>query len=81
LLAIASLAKQLLRYEAEYSIQDSICLYKALLEAQQLYYINYNVDIVKNNILSSSTLSLQIFRKKFLNKNIVIPIIAKQLLR
>lgn len=54
----------------EYSLQDSICLLNALNEAQQIYLQEYRVDIT--SILSTSTLSLKIFRKIFLKDNIPI---------
>jgi hypothetical protein len=52
----------------EYSIQDSVCLYKALEYAQQIYILDHGVDIT--TIYSTSTLSLKIFRTNFLNINI-----------
>jgi len=51
-----------------YSLQDSIGLFKALKIAQNLYFDNYHVDITK--ILSTATLSLKIFRANFLEHNI-----------
>jgi len=53
-----------------YSLQDSICLLEALNMAQNIYKIDYNTDIT--SILSTSTLSLKIFRKMFLKINIPI---------
>jgi len=60
----------LLKEFMDYSIQDSISLYKALIEAQQLYANTYYVDIC--TIFSTSTLSLKIFRSRFLKVNIPI---------
>lgn len=47
----------------EYSLQDSLCLYQALFESHKLYLSQYNIDIT--TILSTSTLSLKIFRNKY----------------
>ena len=49
---------------------ESIALFYALIEAQKLYIIIYNIDIT--TILSTSTLSLKIFRRNFLNIDIPI---------
>ena len=54
----------------EYAKQDSLSLYTALSQAQQLYNNDFNIDIV--DVLSTSTLSLKIFRKRFLKINIPI---------
>jgi hypothetical protein len=54
----------------EYSLQDSIALYNCIIKLQDLYVKDYNVDIC--TILSTSTLSLKIFRSKFLKVNIPI---------
>lgn len=54
----------------KYSLQDSLCLYQALVEAQKLYISQYNVDIT--SILSTSTLSLKIFRPNFQDVDISI---------
>jgi hypothetical protein len=62
--------KVLLEEFKTYSIQDSICLLQALLSAQQIYVRDFNIDIT--SILSTSTLSLKIFRSKFLNVDIPI---------
>lgn len=51
-----------------YSLQDSISLLNALLEAQKIYLAQHNVDI--STILSTSTLSLKIFRTNFLKQDI-----------
>lgn len=48
----------------EYSKQDSICLLEALLKAQEVYQHEYDVNITK--AVSTPSLSLLIFRKKFL---------------
>ena len=58
-----------------YSAQDSISLLEALKIAQDLYNHLYQVDIT--SIWSTSTLSLKIFRQKFLNKEKFIPILNK----
>lgn len=57
----------------EYSLQDSNCLYDCINKLQELYIQEYNVDIT--TILSTSTLSMQIFRRKFLRVNI--PVLKK----
>lgn len=54
---------KLLNEFKQYSLQDSLCLYQALKEAQKLYISQYNVDIT--SILSTSTLSLKIFIPNF----------------
>lgn len=54
----------------EYSLQDSACLYDCIYKLQELYLTEYNVDIT--TILSTSTLSMKIFRSKFLKVNIPI---------
>jgi hypothetical protein len=54
-----------------YAIQDSLCLLKTLLVAQDIYLKDYNVDIT--TIISTSTLSLKIFRLKFLDT--IIPVL------
>ena len=56
-----------------YSIGDSIALLEALKSAQLEYLVKYSVDIC--SIWSTSTLSLKIFRQKFLKKDI--PILTK----
>lgn len=60
--------QDLLEEFKKYSLQDSVSLLKALTKAQQIYYNNYEVDLV--DALSTSSLSLKIFRKHFLDKNI-----------
>ena len=60
--------KTLLDEFKNYALQDSICLLNALMKAQEVYVNQYNIDIV--TILSTSTLSLKIFRKKFLKYDI-----------
>jgi len=57
----------------KYALQDAISLYQALITAQAIYFNNYNIDIT--SIFSSPTLSLKIFRSKFLNYPI--PILFK----
>ena len=52
----------------DYSKQDSICLLKALIKAQNIYIKEHKVDIA--TIWSTSTLSFKIFRLNFLNINI-----------
>ena len=54
----------------KYALQDSISLLNALLKAQNIYYNNYKIDL--GTALSTSSLSLKIFRKHFLDKNIPI---------
>ena len=58
----------LLEQFKNYSLQDSISLLNALLEAQRIYLTQHNVDI--STILSTSTLSLKIFRTNFLKHDI-----------
>lgn len=67
--------KILLNQFIEYSKQDSISLLKTLLKAQKIYINEHNVDIA--SIWSTSTLSLKIFRQKFLD--IDIPILSNKL--
>lgn len=52
----------------KYANQDSLSLLLALLKAQEIYWDNHNVDIC--TIWSTSTLSLKIFRLKFLKQTI-----------
>jgi len=54
----------------QYALQDSIALYKALFTAQLTYFNKFGVDI--ESVYSTATLSLKIFRTKFLDKNIFI---------
>ena len=54
----------------KYSIQDSIALLNALLNARSIYLEKYNVDIVKT--VSAPSLSLLIYRHKFQKVNIPI---------
>jgi hypothetical protein len=61
---------ELLNEFKKYSIQDSECLLKALINAQNIYYNDYNIDIT--SVLSTSTLSLKIFRTGFLKHEIPI---------
>jgi hypothetical protein len=53
-----------------YSLQDSICLLNALNKAQEIYSNDNDIDI--SDVLSTSCLSLKIFRKDFLKHNIPI---------
>lgn len=62
----------LLKKFKEYSIQDSVCLLNALLNAQDLYFKDHNFDPFSISILSTSTLSLKILRSKYLKVNIPI---------
>lgn len=48
-----------------YAFQDYITLFNAWIEAQKLYISQYKIDIP--SILSTSTLSLKIFRTKYLD--------------
>ena len=57
----------------DYSLQDSICLFNALDSLQDLYHNEYGICIT--TILSTSTLSLKIFRKKFLSIKVKLAII------
>jgi len=52
----------------EYAIQDSISLLNAMSKAQKLYFEKHKVDIC--SIVSTASLSLKIFRTKYLNFNI-----------
>ena len=54
----------------QYSLQDSNCLYECISKLQEIYINDYCVDIT--SALSSSTLSMQIFRRNFLKFNIPI---------
>jgi DNA polymerase type B, organellar and viral len=62
--------ENLLEEFVEYSLQDSNCLYDCISRLQEIYLLEYNVDIT--TILSTSTLSMKIFRSKFLKVNIPI---------
>lgn len=62
--------KRMLQEFRTYALQDSICLYQALVKAQDYYLNNYNVDIT--TIVSTSSLSLKIFRTNFQKVNIPI---------
>lgn len=52
----------------QYSKQDSLILYYALTNAQQIYYDKFKIDI--ESVYSTATLSLKIFRTHFLDKPI-----------
>jgi hypothetical protein len=67
--------KPLLNQFIEYSKQDSICLLKALIKAQDLYINEHKVDFA--TIWSTSTLSFKIFRQKFLD--LIIPTLNKNI--
>ena len=54
----------------QYSLQDSISLLKALINARIIYIEDHSVDIT--SILSTSTFYLKIFRSKYLKFNIPI---------
>jgi hypothetical protein len=56
----------------EYAIQDSVALWLALEHAQEQYWNNYKVDIT--TIVSASSLAFKIFRTKYLNVNLPIPL-------
>lgn len=62
--------KEMLQQFKDYALQDSISLYQALIKAQDYYLSNYLVDIT--TIVSTSSLSLKIFRSNFLKVNIPI---------
>jgi hypothetical protein len=66
---------KLLNQFIEYSKQDSICLLRALLEAQDIYIREHKVDI--STIWSSSTLAMKIFRQNFLKT--IIPTLTNKL--
>jgi DNA polymerase type B, organellar and viral len=55
--------ENLLNEFKEYSLQDSNCLYDCINKLQEMYIQDYDVDIT--SILSTSTLSMKIFRSKF----------------
>lgn len=52
----------------KYSLQDSIALYNALKNAQDLYYKNYFIDIC--DVVSTANLSMKIYRAHFLHDEI-----------
>jgi hypothetical protein len=52
----------------EYSLQDSVALYDALIAAQKLYFDKYKVDICE--IYSTASLALKIYRTRFLTHDI-----------
>jgi len=62
--------EKLLEEFKQYSLQDSNCLYECISKLQEIYINDYSVDIT--TILSTSTLSMQIFIRKFLKDNIPI---------
>jgi hypothetical protein len=54
----------------DYALQDSVSLFNCISKLQEIYFRDYQVDIC--SILSTSTLSLKIFRSKYLKVNIPI---------
>nr|YP_010462023.1 DNA polymerase [Hericium erinaceus]UUF93977.1 DNA polymerase [Hericium erinaceus] len=52
----------------KYAEQDAFCLLESLMKAQKIYLDKYEIDII--SILSTSTLSMKIFRTKFLDEEI-----------
>jgi hypothetical protein len=62
--------EQLLQEFKNYSLQDSFALFDCISKLQEMYLRDYQVDIC--SILSTSTLSLKIFRSKYLKVNIPI---------
>lgn len=54
---------ELLNNHKDYNLQESLSLYRALKKAQSIYVNLYNIDIT--SVVSTSTLSLKIFRSKF----------------
>jgi hypothetical protein len=62
--------QELTKQFLEYSKQDTISLYNALIKAQKIYLDKYFVDIC--DVLSASSLSLKIFRMNYLDINIPI---------
>jgi hypothetical protein len=62
--------EKLLEEFKEYSLQDSICFYDCIYKLQEIYLNDYNVYIT--SFFSTSTVSMQIFRRKFLKVNIPI---------
>lgn len=62
----------------KYSINDSLILYKCMLAAGVKYKEAYSIDL--SDTLSTSSLSLIIFRSKFLTKlNVDIPVLNSQM--
>jgi len=60
----------LLKQFKEYALQDTVALYNALRKAQVEYFEKFQVDI--STIYSTSTLSLKVFRNRFLTEDIAI---------
>jgi len=54
----------------KYALQDAVALYGALFIAQNLYFTKFGVDI--ESVYSTATLSLNLFRTKFLKDDIFI---------
>jgi hypothetical protein len=65
--------EDLLRKLKVYSMQDSKCLYDALIQAQGIYFKKYNVDIT--TVVSTASLSKKIFRTHFLAESL--PLLKK----
>nr|YP_009710785.1 DNA polymerase type B [Amanita thiersii]QFZ98734.1 DNA polymerase type B [Amanita thiersii] len=63
-------SEELLNEFKDYNLQESIALYMVLVKIQEIYILEYNVDI--STILSTSTLSMKIFRSNFLKVKIPI---------
>jgi len=59
----------LLKEFLAYAKSDPIALLNVMLNAQKIYFKNYNIDIA--SILSASTLSLKIYRTRFQNNTIL----------
>ena len=62
--------KKLLSEFRKYSVQDSVALYKSMRSAILAYHEEYNIDL--SDVLSTSSLSLKIFRTNFLDSDIPI---------
>jgi hypothetical protein len=59
---------ELLEEYKKYGMQDSIALYNALINAQELYFEQFNIDIC--DIVSTASLAFKIFRTHFLETEI-----------
>lgn len=57
----------------KYSLQDSLVLYESIKNAAIKYFLTYKIDI--SSILSTSSLSMKIFRTSFLDNDI--PVLKK----
>jgi hypothetical protein len=60
--------QELLEEYKKYGMQDSIALYNALINAQQLYFDQFNIDIC--DIVSTASLAFKIFRTHYLETEI-----------